>query len=386
MHREIRGAIAILLFLSTMQPMLSKEVPAIDWTFELHTDRSINVKAVITLEKDYTFYGITGLSQELWIRNLKAYEYESEKPIENELQYDKETDTQTIKVTFSEPTPEDYRFVIEFDAADYLDEKEEKTFIFLWNFSSEKEEPNTAVVILPRDAELLEVEFKTPKKVEEKEQVTIYYEGASGPSASFKFQLTFSSSGKGYVSLAESYENAGQYDQAISYYQKAKTFYNRFNLYKRDKTKLLGELQNRIFSIQRIQADNAFQEGTDALSQKDFQKAKSQFEKAQSLYSILKDTEKESLCQEMISECERMEQLKSEAGTLLELGKTQFGNEQYEQAKESFTQARSKYDELGDTEKVSECDDWILKCEEADIGVVTCILGVLAVLLWKKYQ
>ena len=375
----------VVVLASLIPPVLCTE-QATEWTFEPHTDRSVSVKTVISLGENYTSYEITGLSGELWIRNLKTYEYESRKSIESEVIYDSGTDTQSVALTFDEPTPENFKFVLEFDASDLLKEEEEKTFIFYWDFGSQVDRLNSAVVILPKDAELLEVEYETPKKVEENEQVYVYYEGISGPSARFRFQLTFSSSGKGYIRLGDRYEESGQYDQAISNYQKAKSFYSRFDLYKKDKSKILGELQDHIFAIQKIQADSEFEKGMDAFDQKDYTKAESYFEKAESLYKILKDTQGEALCQEMISECEEIEELKKEADTLFEQGETQYGAENYEGAKESFTQARSKYEELGDTEKVSECDGWITKCEEADVGILLCVLGIFAVLLWRKHS
>ena len=375
----------VVVLASLIQPVLCTE-QATEWTFEPHTDRSVSVKAVISLGENYISYEITGLSRELWIRNVKTYEYESRKSIESEVIYDSGTDTQSVALTFDEPTPEDFKFVLEFDASDLLEEEEEKTFTFYWNFGSEVDRLNSAVVILPKDAELLEVEYKTPKKVEENEQVYVYYEGISGPSTRFRFQLTFSSSGKGYIRLGDRYEESGQYDQAISNYQKAKSFYSRFDLYKKDKSKILGELQDHIFAIQKIQADSEFEKGMGAFDQKDYTKAESYFEKAEGLYQILKDTQGEALCQEMISECEEIDELKKEADTLFAQGETQYEAENYEGAKESFTQARSKYEELGDTEKVSECDGWITKCEEADVGILLCVLGIFVVLLWRKHS
>jgi hypothetical protein len=214
------------------------------------------VKAVSTMVEGTDSYKIVGLSSELWIKNLNTYELESRKAIESTVQYDSETDTQSIIMEFDEPTPEDFKVVIELDAAEHLSEEAEKTFIFGWDFGSDREKFHTALVILPKDTELLEVQHTNPKKVEEKEQVMIYYEGISGPGYTFQFQVTFSASGKNYIQLAEIYEEAQQHDQAISQYQMAKSFYNRFNLYKKDKSAILGELQEKIFAIQKTQADS----------------------------------------------------------------------------------------------------------------------------------
>ncbi|MBU7010314.1 MAG: hypothetical protein HXS46_06450 [Theionarchaea archaeon] len=277
-------------------------------------------------------------------------------------------------------------YVMEFDLYDYMEEEKEKTFIFEWYWSTEKPKSHTAVVFLPTDAELLEVAYAIPRKVEETDRVAVYYEGESTPSQSFRFQLTFSSTGKGYVKLAERYKETGQYDLAISYYQKAKSFYNRFTLYRKDKSAILKELQDNIFAIQEIQADTMFQGAMNTFQHKNYEEARAQFEQTQTLYRILKNGEREAACQEMIAECERMEQLKKEADNLFELGRSQYEAEQYEKAKESFVQAKEKYEEQEDTDKVAECDQWIVTCDEAEVGTGLCILGILVILLWKKYS
>ena len=376
----------VVILMVSLAPFIdcSQKTADIEWTFEPHADRSLSVKAVCTMTEGTTTYRIIGLSSELWIKNLKTYELESRKAIESTVQYDSETDTQSIIMEFDEPTPEDLKVVMEFDAADHLSEEAEKTFIFEWNFGSDREKFHTALVILPKDTELLEVEYTNPKKVEEKEQVMIYYEGISGPGYTFQFQVTFSASGKNYIQLAEIYEEAQQYDQAISQYRMAKSFYNRFDLYKKDKSAILGELQEKIFAIQKIQADSVFQEGMDAFNEKDYETAETTFEKALTMYETLKDTEGELACESMLSECLRIEDLQKEADTYFEQGKTQFTSEEYESALESFTKARQNYEELEDTAKVTECDEWIAKCNEAGIGVILCVSGVLGGMLLKR--
>lgn len=387
MKEKILGIMAVLfLLLSLSQLGCEKDIPRMEWTFEPHTDRSVHVKAVCDVGAGRESYGFTGISREYWIKNLTAYEYGSRKSISHEIQYDSVTDTQTIELTFKDPTPEGFRCAIEFDLSDFLEEEEEKTFIFEFIFGTDEEESHTAVVYLPKDAELLEVEHLIPVRVENEQQVTIHYQGKSGPSADFEFLLVFSSSGKNYVSLAERYEQSGQYDQAISYYQKAKSFYNRFDLYGKDKADLLGEFQERIFVMQRIQADDTYEEALEAFNQGEYEKAKSDFETAEYLYRILKDTEREAECREMITECEKMEELRKEAEDLFEQGKTQYEAEQYEEAKESFTQAQTKFEGLEDAERIAACKEWIAKCEEAGLGIGLCVLGILVILLLRKYS
>ncbi|MBU7045900.1 MAG: hypothetical protein HXS54_05635, partial [Theionarchaea archaeon] len=123
--------IVIVLMVSLAPFIDCGQKPAdIEWTFEPHADRSLSVKAVCAMTEGTTTYRIIGLSSELWIKNLKTYELESRKDLESTVQYDSETDTQSIIIEFDEPTPEDFKVVMEFDAADHLSEEAEKTFVF----------------------------------------------------------------------------------------------------------------------------------------------------------------------------------------------------------------------------------------------------------------
>lgn len=102
------GVMAILfLILSLHQLGCQEDTPAMEWTFEPHTDRSVHVKAVISIGEDIVSYAMTGISREYWIKNLTAYEYESRKSISSEIQYDSATDTQTIMLTFKDPHQKD---------------------------------------------------------------------------------------------------------------------------------------------------------------------------------------------------------------------------------------------------------------------------------------
>ncbi len=342
MSKKLLALVVVLWVLCAIPLLCSDFQDSTEWTIEPHTDRSVHVKAVSTIREDVISEKITGLQREWWIKNLRVYAYQSGEPIEHEIQYDSDTDTQIIALTFSEPTPQGFVYVIEFDLYDYMEEEEEKTFILKWYWSTDEQRSHTAVVFLPADAELLEVKYRAPRNVEETDQVAVYYEGESNTSQSFRFQLTFSSTGKGYVKLAGRYKETGQYDLAISYYQKAKSFYNRFTLYRKDKSAILKELQDNIFAIQEIQAGTMFQDATDTFQQKNYEEAQEQFEQAQALYKILKNGEGEAACEEMIAECERMEQLKEEADNLFELGKSQYEAEQYEKSKREFCTSQRK--------------------------------------------
>jgi hypothetical protein len=387
MKKRIMGSILPVLLLSLIQPMHCTGPYDMVWTFEPRTDGVVNVRTVISAQEGWDTYYIGWLPEESWIRNVKAYIYGSSEPLDAKVQHDSETNSQKIVVTFNEATTEGLKFVVEFEICDHLIEEEEKKFIFEWYFRTDTENNHWIVVILPKDAELLEVDEKAPRTVDETGQVMLYYEGESWSGHFFGVSITFSSTGKVYKGLAENYRERGQLEQALSYYRKAVSFYARYDLYGKDKTQFLAEVKDNMSAVQKIQADAAFQEGTDAFNKREYTEAKLKYEEAQNLYTFIKDTEGEAACTDMINQCIRIGEVKKEAGELFEQGVTYYEKQVYTEAAKSFNKARTMYGEIGDTNKVSECDQWILTCDEAaGSGVFFCILGILIVLFWKKYS
>ncbi|MFQ6088828.1 MAG: hypothetical protein ACE5K0_08015, partial [Candidatus Methanofastidiosia archaeon] len=83
------------------------------------------------------------------------------------------------------------------------------------------------------------------------------------------------------------------------------------------------------------------------------------------------------------------QEIKAKADSLFEQGKGAFENKDYESAKSSFEQAKQRYKEIGDMEKVSECDEWLQKVEieekKAGIGVWVVLVGfVLAIEILRR--
>ena len=79
--------------------------------------------------------------------------------------------------------------------------------------------------------------------------------------------------------------------------------------------------------------------------------------------------------------------LAKKAETLLEQGKKQYKSFKYPSATKSFFQAKTKFEELGNTEKVSECEEWLHKIEAVYQTMLVCILGivVLSLVLWRRF-
>ena len=387
MKKRIMGSILPVLLLSLIQPMLCTGPYDMVWTCEPRTDGIVNIKIVISAQEGWDTYSIGWLPEESWIRNVKAFIYGSSEPLGAKVQHDSETNSQKIVVTFNDATTEGLKFVVEFEICDYVIEEDEKTFIFEWYFRTDTENNHWIAIVLPKDAELLEVDEKAPRTVDETGSTILYYEGESWSGHFFGISVTFSSTGELYKGLAENYRERGQLEQALSYYRKAVSFYARYTLYGKDKTQFLAEIKDNMSAVQKIQADAVFQEGTDAFNKREYTEAKLKYEEAQNLYKFIKDTEREAACTEMVNQCIRIGEVEKEADELFEQGVTYYENQVYTEAVKSFTKARAMYEEIGDTAKVTACDEWILTCDEAaESGVFFCILGIIIVLFWKKYS
>jgi len=435
----------LLLFLLSNQQLFSQEDSHIQWTFEPRTDGSVHIEAVVTLMESTDSYTFLEFSDEIRIKNVKAYEYESGDLIEHKFPW--ERGKQAIMLIFNQSTPEPFTFGIEFDLADFMEEKKEKVFIFEWQYRSEEEKFHTAEIFLQKGAELLDFKYLEPVRMEEGEQVIIYYGGTSKGKNVFSFLLAFSSSGKDSMELGKHHEEKKDYILASFYYKKALSIYSRYNYFAETNPEILEELYERNLSVQKINADNTFEEATETFEQEEYEKAKRQFEKAEILYKALKDTEGESQCQEMITQCEKIlsgvqkiyadntfeegievfEQeeyekakryfrkaeslyreledtegesqcqemitqcekllLAKKAETLLEQGKTQYKTFKYPSATKSFFQAKDIFEELGNTEKISECEEWLDKIEAVYQTMLVCIGGtvVLSLVLWRRF-
>jgi hypothetical protein len=339
MEMKMLKIVIVLLILLTplnQQIFCNEDSSTLLWNFQFYKDRYVHVEAVVSLKKSTASYKFLEVPEEIWIKNIEI-RTESGDSISYEVTYNNRTKTQIITLMFSQPLT-DSTLNIELDLMDSIRKKDE-VFFFEWWYTSEEEESHTAVVTLPQGEELLELKYITPEKVEEGDKVTVFYKGKSGPKDDFRFQIAFSSAGRYYIGLGEKYQEEERYDPAIFYYRRAKSIYGQFNLYRPDGAALLAELQNRIFAMQKILADSTFEEGLTALDQKDFETAKPLFEKAENLYNILKDTERESKCREMINECERLKGLK-EADKVLEQGREQYRNFNYLEAEKPLSRPR----------------------------------------------
>ena len=383
MKKTLKITVAVFLlsfiFLPSPQQMLCEDSSLL-WEFKPATDRSVHIKAIIPIAKGTDSYKFLEISEKIWIKDVKAYEYESGTPVEHKVYYDSSRDKQVIMLLFSQPSPDSFACGIEFVLADFMEERSDKVFIFEWWYRSEEEEFHTGVVILPMGTDLLDLQLKEPERVEEEEQIAIYYEGKSKGYNDFSFQLAFSPSGRTFLGMAERYEESGDLDTALSYYQRTMTLYGRYNFYAKTKPEFLKGIREKIVALQKITADSAFEDALEAFEQGEYEKAKVQFIPLENQYRILKDTERESQCREMIAECERVV-MSREAEMLFERGKMQYDTMNYPSARESFVQAQEIFEELGDQEKLAECEKWLGKIEVVYRTILVGLASAVAIVL-----
>jgi tetratricopeptide (TPR) repeat protein len=135
-------------------------------------------------------------------------------------------------------------------------------------------------------------------------------------------------------------------------------------------------------------AEDLIEEGTTLRETGEYETAKQKFLEAKQIYQECGLTQKVSETETAISELDelmRKEEILQEADSLFEQGKEAFEEESYESALDYFQQAREKYESV-ESEKVSECDEWIEKtkiemekgfCLGTALVVVLVALGIL---------
>jgi tetratricopeptide (TPR) repeat protein len=133
-----------------------------------------------------------------------------------------------------------------------------------------------------------------------------------------------------------------------------------------DKTQFEGIITVKVVNTQF--AEEKYEEAVTAFSSGDYKSAEQLFKQAQKMYSLIGDSAKVSECQDLIDQCadflEKLQLKAEKAEALFKEGVTHFEQQQYEVARTKFEEALTQFTELGDEEKVKECEEWIVSCEE----------------------
>jgi hypothetical protein len=161
-------------------------------------------------------------------------------------------------------------------------------------------------------------------------------------------------------------------------FTKAKQIYPGRNL-----PEQASKIDENISKIDTIaQADAIFQEATNFYDSEDYESAKIKFSAAKKIYEGIGDVTKSSDCDIMLSKIENSLKAKQEADSTFNDAKSAFDAQDYQKAKDLFTQAKQKFTELNEAEMVKQCDDYITKIEEAltkktGIEIYAVVTGIL---------
>jgi tetratricopeptide (TPR) repeat protein len=168
-----------------------------------------------------------------------------------------------------------------------------------------------------------------------------------------------------HVMRGDEYAETGNLDQAQREYGKAKTIYDQVE----DSTRSAA-VQEKIVELDRSRIMTYLTLAEEYSEQGEHEKAKEQYEKAQSICDQRGDTEQSAEIQEKIDECTShvgaLESLE-EGIHLFEEAKTAVyewrAETKYEKAKSLFEKAKTEFDQLGNTQKSDECTAWISRCD-----------------------
>jgi tetratricopeptide (TPR) repeat protein len=380
MKTQESSILILLLVLQFVQIgyLQSKTYTIYEWEIEPNLDGSAHIEITITLgywssEISHTYSN----SRPVVIESIRAWETASGAAIKVETA--DQGDSLKIVFKFGEKKEPGYQFTVEYDRLKKVEEKYEEVFYFDMAFGGEIQ--HSATITLPVGHELLYATYLDPIEVSaDANHVLVKFRKPDPEEEWFRCGVMFSKKGIQLLNNAENRFNRGQYEEAEDAYEVAIEFYSQFSeLYGRDKDEFLAELEEKVTECknlaekERIErntqiAEEKFEEALAAFNNEDYRSATVLFKEAQSKYNSVSDSEKASECQNYIDKCtEYLEKIQSRANaeTLLDEGIAHFRQGQYEEAKTKFQEALTIFTELNDEEKIQDCKEWIASCEEA---------------------
>ena len=162
---------------------------------------------------------------------------------------------------------------------------------------------------------------------------------------------------------------SGNYSSAKSTLMQAKNYLeSTLTDYESDTTETtIGDIEILIKDCEEgIRAETLLSEGKSLYESGEYMSAVSTLQEAQQLFqSIHADTEE---CVTLINECNSKIEIETnieKAETYMREGISYFGEQQYKLAKDSFLEAIALFTALEDRDKIVECEEWIISCEEA---------------------
>lgn len=398
------------------------------WTFEIRTGYMYGEVRVhvedIDISTDYWELNFDR-KWEGKIRSMKAYETKTKKELGIDVRKGREI-LQHFFIFEKRNAGETVDFTVEFYVEDAVVQIMEDVDYFEWSWATAENFMRHPIeVVLPSKTEALLISDAVPQKFEKGTHIH-FEEKSSGFGVKIKVGVAFSGFGKSRLEEAEKAFNAEDFEEALSYYEDVIAFYEGLGVLhgkgqeqflsqleadfdvvitptylpfssKADYDQVLKQLrEKRTLCEEKIEAAkeeakeseaNAyFSKAQELFNNGDYKEAQETFEKAKDAYISVGNDEKASECQDYIEQCinfAKEEVTKAEA--IYNEGVTLFEQGEYEAAKARFEEALALYTELGDEEKIAECNQWITSCEEAleppvsDSCLGTAILALMVI-------
>ncbi|MBU7009319.1 MAG: SHOCT domain-containing protein [Theionarchaea archaeon] len=190
-------------------------------------------------------------------------------------------------------------------------------------------------------------------------QVTVDY---SSTQASYQSSLEEASD---CISRGDGFREAGEFEKAVSEYEKAQAVYGKLG-----DTLRSNALQEQIDQINLEKAEAYGVSGDTFLEAGEFDKALVEYEKAEEIYATIGDEENLDSIKGLIEMC-RLYQEAEEAlqGSIQAFEEAETAENKwralaiYRKARSHFADAKIMFDQLEDSEKLEECNDWINRCD-----------------------
>ncbi|MBU7037366.1 MAG: Gldg family protein [Theionarchaea archaeon] len=148
----------------------------------------------------------------------------------------------------------------------------------------------------------------------------------------------------------------GEYTSAKDAFEKALDSYKDLGIETR-----VSDMEDPIAQCEKgIEAGMSYINGTERYGERDYEKALEQFKNSKTLYDEINDAAGSQKAQDMIDACMKA----VDADIALKEGIEYLELQDYESAKASFEKALALYRDLGDEERIRECEEWISTCEQ----------------------
>ena len=380
-----------------------------EWRFEINSAGTVHVELEVHLiDIDISLSSWELSFESKWeekITDIKAYESMTHEEIEIQTKIGRET-IQYFFMFDKKSAGENVDFTVEFTIEDALIRIVEDIDYFEWAWSTwENFMRHSIDITLPSGSEALIVSNAVPAEFTEKKGTIIHFEEKSiDISKRLRLGVAFSGVGKSYLEKAEYAFNSSTFEEALSNYESAAAFYESLGVfYGKTKDQFLNQLaedfdvsltptylrfsskseydqfmrqlrekkilcEEKITEAKETEADALYSEAQRLFDGGDYETAQETFKKAQNMYTMIGDDEKARECQDYIDQCASLleeEKLRKEAEEIFNKGVMYFEQQQYDIAKTTFQLALLAFTELGDEEKIEECNKWIASCEEA---------------------